>query len=460
MASPTPSTIHSLPLTLPNSFIEMLPMGREGEAARKWFVGYLARKVIRAETERKEAEYHNLAAKEMERILGASPRRRVINPLLTAGVIEVNDKYAAGRFSKGYRLSTAYRLELIGGDYRVEQLTDKAQFRRFSRWQGRRHEKALERFPHLQHQLDAADHFTVDLQALDDYLCDLELCGVWLGKELTKGRHEYLTAQAKSMAAFFDGSQRWAHFASGRIHTALTNTPRDLRQFIIPKNGDDLIEIDLKSAQLVFLCVVIRSFYRQGGIYGSEDFHQKVIEDRFDLFERDGLTPSDVYPFISTVLHDDIYTMFQEEHLQGSYTILNAKQRRLPHDKREAMKKATFSKILFTPNRTPPSEAGGLRQLVWNEYPSVMEFIQQFNDHSTRTKRSSELATLLQELEGSFFNEHLAGALAAFEPDCGFFIIYDAIFVSERHAEATQAWLESVSRTLYRVEFSHSSSHI
>ena len=125
---------------------------------------------------------------------------------------------------------------------------------------------------------------------------------------------------------------------------------------------------------------------------------------------------------------------------------------------REAMKKATFSKILFTPNRTPPSEAGGLSQLVWNEYPSVMDFIQQFNDHSTRTKRSSELATLLQELEGSFFNEHLAGALAAFEPDCGFFIIYDAIFVSERHAKAVQSWFESMSRKLYRTELSHSSS--
>lgn len=99
-----------------------------------------------------------------------------------------------------------------------------------------------------------------------------------------------------------------------------------------------------------------------------------------------------------------------------------------------------------------------MRQLVCNEYPSVMEFIQQFNDHSTRTKRSSELATLLQELEGSFFNEHLAGALAAFEPDCGFFIIYDAIFVSERHAEAVQAWLEGVSQMLYRAKLSLSRS--
>lgn len=109
------------------------------------------------------------------------------------------------------------------------------------------------------------------------------------------------------------------------------------------------------------------------------------------------------------------------------------------------MKKATFSKILFTPNRTPPSEAGGLRQLVWNGYPSVMEFIQQFNDHSTLTKRSSDLATLLQELEGNFFKEHLAGALVAFEPNCRFFITYDAIFVPERHAEPLKTWFEAVS---------------
>lgn len=48
MASPTSSTTQSLPLTLPNSFIEMLPMEGDGEAARKWFVGYLSRKVIRS----------------------------------------------------------------------------------------------------------------------------------------------------------------------------------------------------------------------------------------------------------------------------------------------------------------------------------------------------------------------------------------------------------------------------
>ena len=68
--------------------------------------------------------------------------------------------------------------------------------------------------------------------------------------------------------------------------------------------------------------------------------------------------------------------------------------------------------------------------------------------------------TLVNARRSSLFDEHLAGALAAFEPDCGLFIIYDAIFVSERHAEAIQGWFESDSRRLYRAEFSHSSSHI
>jgi len=75
-------------------------------------------------------------------------------------------------------------------------------------------------------------------------------------------------------------------------------------------------------------------------------------------------------------------------------------------------------------------------------------------------KLASQLGHETVCVEGSFFNEHLAGALAVFEPDCGFFIIYDAIFVSERHAEAVKGWFESASRTLYRTEFSHSSSHI
>ncbi len=141
--------IETLSLVLPKSFLDLPPIEVKGEPARQLFVSYLARLVLREESERKQPLYHNLQSKEMERIFGESAKKRVVAPLEEAGIIEVNPRYAVGRFSKGYRLTTVCRLELLKGDFEIAQLTDKAQLGRFERWQERNHQAALERFPNL-----------------------------------------------------------------------------------------------------------------------------------------------------------------------------------------------------------------------------------------------------------------------------------------------------------------------
>ena len=97
------SILHS---PIPNSYLELQAgLGEKWQMERLFFVGYLARHVMLEESEHKQTYYHNLQSKEMEKILGQSPKVRVIDPLRKAGVIEVNDTYSVGRFSKGYRLS-------------------------------------------------------------------------------------------------------------------------------------------------------------------------------------------------------------------------------------------------------------------------------------------------------------------------------------------------------------------
>ena len=446
------SVLHS---PIPNSFLKLQSrLGEKWQVERLFFVGYLARQVMLEESEHKQTFYHNLQSKEMEKILGQSPKVRVIDPLRKAGVIEVNDTYSVGRFSKGYRLSAGYRQEVAKGHFQMVPIKGRAQLNRFDRWRERRHQAALTRFPALGHQLSAADHFTVDVDGLEDFLIDLELSGRWRGTELTKGRYQYLTAQAQSMTSFFSGADRSAHFASGRIHTALTNTPRDFRRYILPKNGDTLIEIDLKAAQLVFLCIAIRSFLRIDGVLRDDpDLHEKLIEHTFPLFERDYRTSAVIYAFMSTVFHDDIYTMFQDDYLSGSYTILNKGQRKLPPEEREAMKKRTFREILFSPSPVRPRDDKGPRFRAWCEYSAVMDFIHWFNESSTRNKRSSELAILLQGFEGSFFNGHVGAELERRLPECGFFIVYDALFVPERYADEVIAICQSQANKLYETDF-------
>ena len=89
-----------------------------------------------------------------------------------------------------------------------------------------------------------------------------------------------------------------------------------------------------------------------------------------------------------------------------------------------------------------------------------MEFIQWFNDTSTRNKRSSELAVLLQELEGSFFNAHVAAEMEQRLPHCGFFIVYDAMFVPERYVDVALAYCRMISQKLYRIQFTFTAEPI
>ena len=105
------------------------------------------------------------------------------------------------------------------------------------------------------------------------------------------------------------------------------------------------------------------------------DLHEKLIEHTFPLFERDYRTSAVIYAFMSTVFHDDIYTMFQDDYLGGSYTILNKGQRKLPPEEREAMKKRTFREILFSPSPVRPRDDKGPRFRAWCEYSAVMDFI-------------------------------------------------------------------------------------
>ena len=156
---------------------------------------------------------------------------------------------------------------------------------------------------------------------------------------------------------------------------------------------------------------------------------------------------------MSTVFHDDIYTMFQDDYLSGSYTILNKGQRKLPPEEREAMKKRTFREILFSPSPVRPRDDKGPRFRAWCEYSAVMDFIHWFNESSTRNKRSSELAILLQGFEGSFFNGHVGAELERRLPECGFFIVYDALFVPERYADEVIAICQSQANKLYETDF-------
>jgi len=441
--------MNDLLVCIPDSFLEQKDSvldRTQGQPSKAWpkvlfIVGYLSRKVLQEENQKKRAGFIPIHSGDMQKLLGEQPVKNVITPLIQEGVIEVqkgkglrSDKptYIAGQRSISYRLVKRYRTELLESKYSIKTISEPFQSRRFFKWLQAHSKKAYKYFPSLEELLLRLDLLEVDREGLEGYMEELELAGVYKGKTLDLKQHEYLTKQIESFCSYISKNQesRFAKLSKGRIHNTLTNIPKLFREYIYTKNdGSSLEEVDMHSAQMVFLCKALLLYYQLGLKPETITDLKLHIGDAVDLFHPTCALPSDILPFINAVVNHDIYSFITDDMLSGSYSIENSSGYRLEKSQRDKMKTRAFERVFFTNNPNHPSEASGPRKKMYKEYPSVMEFVHHYNESALSKKRSRGLAILLQEMEGWFFNQELIPAFLEAFPDEGLFLVYDALYV-------------------------------
>jgi len=418
-------------------------------AKQLFLISYLTRKVLQEEDAKKRNGYINLNSADCQTLYGMSYKQIVFEPLKELGIMEVYEGYVPGVRSKGYRLTKPYRIEVEKGGLKEFTLAEAFQLKRIQRWEDKQFDKAIATYPSVEHQLQHLGQLTIDKEAIADELERLEQAGVYKGKELGLAQYRYIETEINHLIKLFDAGGFRASLKKGRVHHNLCNTPKLFRQHILDRDGMEMVEADMKSAQVFFLCVALLNYLElkpESILELKNHINRKV-----DLFNSKTPLPSDVYPFFANVVADDFYSDLHESRLGQNYSIL-ATDQKLSKAHRDPLKD-TALKVLFTNSEKHPSDAIGVRKKLYETYPTVMDFVHRYADAQLSTsRRSSGLSILLQEMEGYFFNGLVAPMLQDRFPDHDWFIIYDAVFCSQEIEEEVTEELRQLVKEQYGVE--------
>lgn len=451
--------VTSLKLFLPNSLLGLFKAEGALQSPPKadrekllFFVGYLSLHVLKEDHKIKRHEYINLHSAECQLVLGKSFKQKVFVPLKGAGILDVYDSYIAGTRSKGYRLSKALRDELVEGRFGTMRLGKGDQLNRFNRWIEKRRLEATKTYPSLVQQLEHMKNLCLDKAAIRDELEAIELSGTYKGRALDKARHMFLVNEVNGLIELFDDGDFQASLSKGRVHHSLTNAPKLFRKHIYDRHENAMEEIDMKSAQLVFLCVALLNYFELG-LTNPLDL-KKHIHRSVRLFRPSVDLPSDVLPFFSNVVHHDFYSDLRADRLNfEGFDVTMSSTQKLKGLERDELKGQAFKDVLFTNSIKHPSASQGKRKAVFDRYPTVMSFIHGYNETQMSTKkRSKGLAILLQEMEGYFYNGVIAPALQDRFPEGDWFIVYDAVFASSEISEEVQSLLNKLCLNHFGVE--------
>jgi predicted GIY-YIG superfamily endonuclease len=158
-----------------------------------------------------------------------------LNNLISDGIVETNNRYIAGKTSKGYRYTSVYNdSELIRYDF-----TDKHISKKLSE-ESKVKEAVKKKYSYL-YKWFASGKLTIDSDA---------------AFKLIKS-HNLSEALKYSVGAIQSGIWRFKVSGEGkRLYTNLTNLKRELRQFL-RYDGKELVELDIKSSQPYFFIKLI-----------------------------------------------------------------------------------------------------------------------------------------------------------------------------------------------------------
>jgi hypothetical protein len=224
---------------------------------------------------------------------------------------------------------------------------------------------------------------------------------------------------------------------------------REMRKCLLDSSGEQMVELDLRSSQIVFLCkaLTLCSEYNINSNYHS--FLMSHIADDTDIFKYSQSKRDDDAMFIQQVLAGDIYSELY--HLEAGYnsewtTDPDGSQykssSRMSLDKfltkdRGSYKKQVLSDSLFnyyTRTKNIPTLA-----LAFEEsYLTVVEFLKGIAGESLNTRRSTDLAEVTQSYESYFFHGLGLDALVQAYPDREFYVVHDSVGAPEDIADECQ----------------------
>lgn len=369
--------------------------------------------------------------------------RSVVDELRDAGIIQVRlselgkESYSTEHHhSKQYSLTKKYRDELIQDGVSGMLITDHRQLKRIHTFFSRSTENLLKEHDWLKTEVEALKrlHFQKDLA--DRFLREVVDRQEFRGEPLTQGVHQALQKSIND-ADIVLNSEQLPHVSikHGRVFHKLVNVHKEFREFITTNTGEEVVELDMKSAQWVMLCKALAHKQKHNYTGNLIEELSKHIEEPIHILDN---TVGDVQGFASAVFFQDIYSELGLLKTDNEYRILSGYE----HPLRKLAKHESIAETLynyFTHPEKDVTEDGwdvrSIRSVLRDTYPTAYDFLVQCAQESTSKKRSQGLAILMQKYEGHFFHRVLQEGLKEALEGCGYVIIHDAVFVPESKAE-------------------------
>lgn len=194
--------------------------------------------------------YVNLTKAMLQKYLGTRYTEEIIRQLNESGVIEENDRYSVGAFSKSYRLTKRYSKGIKST--RIEKQT---YCRKVEKFRQNYLAEVLKESEYTRHEFSKLTYARIDIEKAMNYIYANYEEGTPQFKARVIAVDQY---HAMHKVNFADGRYTNIGFTfkvnKGRIYSPVTMLPRDLEQFtyFIGYEGEEVLSADAPNSQLCF----------------------------------------------------------------------------------------------------------------------------------------------------------------------------------------------------------------
>ena len=358
--------------------------------------------------------------------------KEMINLLILAGIIECNNRYVVGKFSKGYRFTEKYRNSLPT----VRQVSNSTLVNKFAKNRA----SSLSTYPHLTEfskgliiDVDGAREYCYATykSKMKQYVRDvdnfIETARQFYNPDIPIPVNPifWLYSQLRIVYSIHNKQFRFKVDKTGyRLHTNLTNIKSELRNFITFK-GVKLVSIDYSNSQPLLSTIFLKSSYWNSVKHNSIELHYTDIT--YKQYEVNYINDiirnikSSTYTMIPTFKNSsDIETYVSLCETGKLYEYLKD-ELNLSDNSRNDVKAAVFQ-ILFTDNRFIGQVNAEPKRAFKRLFPSVYDVLSLI-----KKGKSNLLPILLQRVESEIILNRVAKRIEIERPDLPIFTIHDSV---------------------------------
>jgi len=350
----------------------------------------------------KKNDFVPISSKILRNVINSRYKER-INNLLEMGIIEVDDSYLTGEWSKGYRVSPEYQNQKL----KMVNIHDKRINQKVSEFNADKLKEII--LPQHKYIYDCLQQVDINEKEAIKYVNE----NVY---EYEKNSiHKIMINNLKRIKT----NCSWEIGKTGRIYNNVTNFPRDLRKFLRWQKTP-LQEKDISNSQPVFFNKLIDD-------YIQDHFH--TTSPSTTLLENpiyvSTISETLLYKNLTTkgIFYDYLMERFIKGHEQYDYLLDDL----IINEPRDIFKKIFFGRVFYCEDKWITNEREEFKIL----FPHVSEIVTYYKKDNYKN-----LANSLQKLESDLIINHVVPRLSNQNIYC--LTIHDSILTTPDKLETVK----------------------